>query len=775
MLDIMKRGTVQVGSRTWEYHGDDKDQTIFYITPQPVWSTVNNLPKTQLVEYKTGDSKNGSGYCTLQVQLGVPDEAIDAVKADIAQRFTVSAPQFLTVQFQTGTVVSLTYPDGEGGTTGIQVSGTDFANNTAIFQLPLTADQMKTLKSTLRQKGGSPFEIQYTITVPAEMPAVTCELAFDSAIALNYEVTSHEHTHWASSSTYTYDISEKLAESNASTITVTKTDPNMSDDDVNHIRTWGQTVISNNIAKEVAAALALQQDASGTQPFSISQVASFKETYQEKEVVLWRLQPLATLPSFADMELTPAQMDSLETTVDKRQFVAQVTPQCKFKSSNLQTPNAVIKAGDSPFMTDVKALDHVDVTISYPTLKASESRTHTFKDNTPYTWQADWDDKAGGVYSLSYVAVYADGTQILGTLDNLQAATYTLDLQAIGTLNVTFDASRFFTKKSKVVEEVTVDFVFNIPQQPPYLESATLNGSLTLNAGASQQATFSSVFPAPLATDYIYTVTYNFASGVTAYPYTSDAKQQNGQWVRLEQPDFQQAFNVVAQMGDGTTFSVESATVNFYYNDTPYFPDIPGSKALPSPTQSSPIQLNFPLEGNKSGLQMQLIQLFANTKMSPITVDATLIATDGSVTQIGPYDFAPQSLAALSISSTHQFVFVSVDPSIVDWETKKLNKITVHITQVRYTVSLESGTKNVKTGENVPVQTITVDPIKKQANSLHFYVPNIQGGFSDLEFDWYAEYIYPTGTLYAHGTEQGTSVSLPQTASEASPPKKPSL
>ncbi|HEX8354982.1 MAG TPA: hypothetical protein VF611_18900 [Pyrinomonadaceae bacterium] len=767
MLDILKRGTVAVGSDTWEYHGDNVDPSTFYVTPQPVWVINNNLPEIQIVQYETSDSSNGSGYCTLQVELGVPDAVMPSIISDIQTRFQVASPMFLMIPFQTGTLVTLTIPDGEGGTTGLQASGTDFGSNTAIFQVELTADQMKTVKTALAKVGASPLEIQYSIIVPAMMAAVTAVLSFDSTTAFNYEVTAQEHTHWAHSSSWTYDIQEQLTQSNASTITVTKTDPNLPDSVVDSIRNWGQATIASMVTQQVQEALALQSNASGTQSFSINQVASFSETYQQNDVILWRLQPQSLLPSFGDMGLTVDQINSLEPTVDKRQFVAVVTPQCAFKGNSGATLNSSIQPGNNPFLTNVKLIDHIDVTITYPTLTTSASRTHTFKDNTPFTWQGDWDDTAGGVFTLNYNAVYEDDTAVAGEVDKVDASAYTLTLASIGTLNVTFDASRFFHTESTVVSKVTVDFIFTIPGQPPFLQSTTLDSQ-------APQFTFSSVSPAPITTNYVYTVTYLFHTNVKANPYTTDAKQQNGQWVRLDEPDLQQSFNVAVMIGPSTDPNIVEATINFFYDGKPYFPNIPASADLPAPTDNSPIQLNFPLGGSTATLQQQSVTFFANTKATPLTVNASLIDGQGNQVQIGPFDFSPQTVSLLLINEAKQFAFLEANPTIIDWTTKPLTGIRVHITQVRYTATGQTdSTASATTTTNVssPPQTITFDSTLQESFPVQFFLAGLPNGYSGLEFDWYAEYIYTSGTLYANGTEQGATLSLPKSASDTAPPK----
>ncbi|HEY1178732.1 MAG TPA: hypothetical protein VGF17_21480 [Phytomonospora sp.] len=768
MLDLMKRGTVTVGGVGWEYHGDTADPVIFYITPQPTWVMNDGLPAIQIVQYRTSDNLNGSGYCVMEVELDVPVGVRQEVKADIAARFGVHDPIFLAIPVQSGTVVNLTLPDGQGGFTGQQVGGTDFGSDNAIFQVPLTAEQMKTVKATMNEQGGGPFGIQYNIIVPAQMPAITAELSFDASIAVDYQVKAHEHTHWASSSSWTYDITEQLTQSSASKVVVNKTDPNLPQSVVDAVAAWGERVITDLVSKEVAAALALQQNADGHQSFSVNEISSFKESYAENETILWRLCPQNTLPTFADLGLTQQQRDALQVTVDKRQFVAQVTPQCLFDASKVRA-EALGAPGGDPFMSGVKPLKRLDVTITYPTLNSSGTRTHTFTDNTPYTWQGDWDDTAQGHYSLKYMAVYDDDTQVTGTVDDVDATTYTLGLADIGMLNVVFDASQFFTKKKNSIASVLVDFVFDVPQQAPFLQTAKLDPTTT-------NTVFTSVFPAPLTTDYVYTVTYNFDPDVEphANPYTTDAKSQNGQFVRLLSPDATQSFNVFVAMEQGG-LEVTEADVNFYYDGEPYYPDIKASGALPRPTQTSPIQLKF--SGGDGGegdedvppakkVKMQTFELFANTSVTPVTVNATLLLSDFTQRQVGPYQFTPSTVTLFAFTPYMQTCFLTADPAIVQWRDGDLTGVKVLVTKVSYTPAGETSRVTVQAGS--PNQVITRQP-DGRAYPVDFVVANLPYGFADAEFEWTATYIYKSGPLYAHGTQQGTALELPAVATDKTP------
>jgi hypothetical protein len=799
MLDIQKRGTVAVGDMTWEYHGDDANANLFYVTPQPDWIRDDSgLPKIQLVEYQTSDDTNGSGYAVLEVQLSVPSSAMGSIQADIAKNFSVNSPVFQTLPVQTGTLVTLIYPDGEGGTANTQVNGTDFGSNSAVIQVQLSADQMKTIKGAMAGQGSSPFTIQYNIIVPAHMPEVEVDISFDATIAFQYEVTAYAHKKWAHDTTYTYDIQENLQQSNASVVNVVKNDPNVSEDVVTALREWGQSVIATQVNNEIQKALAIQEAAGGTQSFSINDIASFTESYKETETILWRLNPQSALQSFGDMGLTVDQINSLEPTIDKRQLVVNLTANVKFGDSDDYAPNDSIQsqgqAQNNPFMSKIQNVKQLNVTLNYPTLTDNQAKTVSFtsSDSNSTTWTTEWDDTTGGTYSLSYQVTYEDGTQFNGQIDNLSASVYTLGLDEVGTLNVTFDVSGLFANSpsntsnsqntntpgngssNSLIDSVDVNFIFNAPNSAPFLQSAHLNAQTTSHI-------FSSVFDGPITTSYTYTITYNFKQGSNANPFTSDAKTQNGQFVKVINPDFAQPLRLFAIMtptGDGV--SILDAAVNIYYDDKPYFPDVPASSALPAPNSGSPIHFDFSPDGSSTTASAN-VTLFTNSKLSPLTIGATILDSEGNEVTIGPIQFDPQSAQLISLAAKNQISFLKFDPSIVQWNNAGgssadlLNSVRVRIPAVRYHVNDSQGKDStVTTYVTAGDQDIVVDLQRHVPYAVFYQIKNLPNGYHGLEFDWQAEYVYTSGTKYVAGTQVGTTTTLPISATAATPPWAPS-
>jgi hypothetical protein len=764
MLSIEKRGTTQIGNTTWEFHGDDKDDRIFYITPIPQFVMNGSLPAIQIVELNTSGPDNGSGYCQFQVELNIPPEIEPEISQAIKTQFGVDNPLYQSLVVQAGTLVNLTYPDGQGGTTGTQANGTDFGSNNAIFQISLDVDQMKEIKGSMTAKGGSPFEVEYVVSVPANMPAVTAELSFDATIAYNYEVTSHAHTQWAHSTTYTYDIKQYLTQSAASTITVNKVDPKLPQSVVDEVRNWATSVVETQLAAEIQQALAIQQSGGGTQSFSISDVSSFKETYNQQETIMWHIQPQGVLPSFVDLGLTQAQIDELEPVIDERRFVAHVTPNVLFNGSTggpvfaaHVMPNVAFKDDSASF----EKLERLDVTIKYPTLTSSDQKTYSFTSNKIHTWEADWDNDVQGVYSLDYVAVYENGQQVTGSKTDIDATNYTLGLDAIGTLAVTFNATRFFTTEKDVVESLDVDFVFEIPESTPYLQTFVLNAATPI-----QNVT--SYFDAPITTDYLYTLTYNFKEETKADPFTSNVKQEDAQNVRVDAPDFEQSIPTVIHWGPSSDPDFIQFDVNFYYDGEPYFPNIPASAALPKPTQASPVEFSISTSTTPNVVDHLLV--FANSKVSPLTLDAQGITSDGNTVQWGPLEFDAANAPNLAFFKDKVFTFAEINPAIVDWKIANdvagLKAINVMVTAVHFTS--QSKTQKMDLGNNS--QTIGWDPQVKSAPSTFVHIPNLPNDYSEISFDWEATYVYSDASKYAKGTQEGTILDLPKEATGTTPP-----
>lgn len=779
MLSILKRGTALAADRTWEFHGDSDDPKIFYITPHPQFVMNAGLPAIELVEYTSSDSLNGSGYVRLQIELGVPAGVIAPIKAKIAELFGVTDPVFLTLPVQSGTSVRVTYPDGQGGTTGQQIGATDFGANNAIAQLQLDADQMREVKAIMNGNGTSPFEIQYAVLVPSTMPSVKIRLSFDSSIAFQYQVTEHKHEKWNQATQYTYDINKLLSASNAAVVEIDKIDPTIPATAVTELRNWSQQVIETRVAAEVAQKVALLERSGGTQSFRIDQVSSFSQTYIQNETMLWRVHPIAVLPSFGQLGLSSAQRASLETQVDTRQFIATLTPAVKFVSQI--SPLAISAEGaigdsDNPYMSDIKPLQSLAVTMRYPTLDGHPSRTHTYYSNQAHSWTADWDEQAGGVYSFDYLATYDDGQQISGKFEDIDQSEFVLRLADVGILNITFNATNIFppltppellaTAGSGDVDRMEINLVFEVPDAEPFLQKVTLDAGNPI-------ATVSSQFASPVSTYYAFTTTYHFKPELKANPFVSNVRRLNSEFSEVLAPDFQQDVPILVDMGGiNGVGELMQLTMNFYYQDAPIFPDIPASKALPRPTQGSPIQFRFdplvnPPAGGTANFRIEQFSIFANSRLSPLKLVAQAITAEGKQLKWDHQNFTPQDVASLFFSAKSLFRFVQLDPVIVKWDTDpngnpdKLVKIDLRVVSATFKSSSGDGT-DFTVHPTGSTQSIAYDHEQKKAPSAYFEVNGLAVDAYDLKFTWQATYVYAAaGSFTMEATSSGTSVALP--------------
>lgn len=813
MLSIAKRNTVTVGSQTWEYHGDDSDSTVFYVTPMPMFATLDNgLPAVQIVEYQNDQPTNGSGYCQIQVELGIPQDSADAVlaaiKSDIAQKYGTSNPELQTLAVKSGTVVTLSYPTDPSNPNApgqIQVPGSDFGSNLAIFEVPLSANQMKIVKAQMAGTGQGPFSVSYSLVVPSITPGVEVHLSFDSNIAYNYEVTVVRHVHeteWSESVSYTYDIEKYLAESDASSVSITKSDPNLPDSVIDDLRTWCMTVISERVQQSVADAQALLDQGGGTQSFSINQVSSFQESYYQSESMNWRISPQASLPTFATLNVSVSDQAKLEPVINTQGFTVTVAPKVSFVGSNTNKSKKqgnLPAASTDPFNSSIRSLTRLDVTIVYSTLPGG-TQTLTFTSDTPQTWTADLDPTKQNVYDLQYTAVYSSPNPATPSqtfsweIKGLDATVYDLTLENIGTLYVNFDATGLFAepKYGAGIARVDINFVFNIPNAVPYVQPFSLskNSTNTASGTNSAQYTVFSISSAPIETTYSYTMTYYFNDTIKANPFTTDVKQSNARDVSIVAPDLMLPMNFLVNMGEPTTAGSGfiDFSANIFYDGTPYMPPamtgsifptspisieypLTSTSSTPSAPSTFPSNTALPSSSGASGIVKCQTFLFANSKQTPFTISATGTTPDGTQVNWGPYNFSIEAVNSMSFFPANQFAFIEIDPSIVDWKitsdsgttpsTCGLLHVSVNIVNIYYLDS--TGAQQTIPANIGLTHTTQYNSQQNKAPYLYYQVSNLKAqDWSNLEYDWVAQYVYTTGVMYASNAGTGTQPTVRQ-------------
>lgn len=327
--------------------------------------------------------------------------------------------------------------------------------------------------------------------------------------------------------------------------------------------------------------------------------------------------------------------------------------------------------------------------------------------------------------------------------------------------HVTFDASGFFAQQQEqVVTSIEVNFVFTIPNFPLLLETFCLDKN-TQSYMVSIQGIIQ------MATGYSYILTYHFDPEYTANPFTSNVKTSDATTVYIDSPVFEQKVPVIVFWGNDPKNNPDFVqfVAKIYYDDPPYFPNIPASAVLPKPNFSDPAVIS--VEGSATAHSQNNLFLFANNNLSPLILIAEGTEPDGSQISWGPFYFNPADTPQLSFSKNYQFVYVTIDPSNVDWEINADNpsliKIDILITAAYY---ISNGAQCT-----MPLGTTTLsttwDRYKQKAAKIFYQIANLPVGYSEITFDWSAMYIYKTGVNYASGEQQkGLAVTLPKCANE---------
>ena len=341
----------------WEYYGDDTTAATYYIVPRPEYVLDDHgNPSFKVVRYQTDDKTSGSGYCRLDVQLGVPDDVKAAIAQQIVQRGGPANPTFDALPENAGGVATILIP-GQARQQLLSAGVANFGSDVVDLVLELSKEQLDSLVAAFTTKGGG-YEIQYTLSVPARLPAVDATLHFDSTIAFQYQVTQPSYNDWGDE-TSPGSVQKLLNESAASSVVLDWGTP-PSDELRQTVATWANLTLASQVKAEVDETMQMQGLSSG-ESFSISDVSSFTTEYHSNEVIDWILVPTRTLPSFTDLGLDIAQFT---TTVNEQQQVMQVCVDVPF-------------TGQSSNGADGAAVEAVTVTVSYPGLSEADG-TATF-------------------------------------------------------------------------------------------------------------------------------------------------------------------------------------------------------------------------------------------------------------------------------------------------------------------------------------------------------------------------------------------------------------
>ena len=719
MLNLTMKGTYQDNTGfNWDYYGDDTDPSNFYIVPRPQFvMDTSGKPSFQITRYTTDGANNGSGYCRFDVELSVPAEIETAIQAQIPVKFpNAKSPYFfVALNYNPG---GQAYFDFESGSSPITFSApvSNFGSNVASFLLPMTKTQLDTLISSLSTSGGS-YEIEYHLSVPSRLPAVTAVLTFDSAIAYQYQVTQPTYNSWGDQ-TSPGSVQQMLNESASSKVNITWGISNPAADLEKAVADWANDTLADLVSAEVQRAIALQGIQSD-ESFNINEVSSFTNTYSQNMVVNWIIAPKAALPSFPSMGLN---IQDFISSVNEQQQQMSVSVFLPFKSDSANhknVPTPTVAGVTSPAL-----VDHVTVTVKYPTL-AQANATYTFAKNESHTFVAAYDESAGAEWSLEYTVTYANTSMapVKGNIASIDSGAYTLQVEEAGILTVTFNAQQAFATEGTKPTEIDIAFSYVNSTS----EGSPITQSLTLNT-ANQIGTITSYQPLPINNTYNYQLVYVFPGSVR---YSAPLVQgENGFSQIIPAANAVHSCNLIiyVPVASASSNPVFDATVQMWYAQAPNLP--PGVSS--QPTKESPAVFTITANPDAVG------NLFGRATFDGfLSSDQPLVYTaaiDAVPEQVNiPETLLNNTTPSVMVTPTQRYFTLEINPTAIDWNTATFQSV-----QVEVNVAVAQG--SASTPPTSPSSQAAFIWNKGEMGTQYMTVGILEG--NQVTYTWKANYIF---------------------------------
>ena len=461
---------------------DFSDANLWYIVPEPVIATGDNrLPEFALVQYN-GDDGKVAGTCTFQTELSVSPDAMGAVRNALGAGATFGQFDWQSVNavfiFSTATMADME----------LTATPSMYGANRASFIVHLP-DQA-TVNDFINAfgpsgSGAGTFMLRYDVTALTRLPPATVTVQFNSSAAYEFQRTVSESKNvWGNVTSRTMAIHEHLAQSEAGTISVDPGGQPLDPATRQKLEAWGNATLENDVNQIVGAALTIAGQAHPDN-FSMSQVASFTNSYIEGQVVPWIITPRAPIPAFSK------DLWSKVFSVVPNQSLAVA-----FTVQNLSAHGVA----------------SIDIVVTYPTRQTEN--THSFTPSTPGSWTFTAtgnvvDNKYSPDYAYQYTVHYKDGTAPYKSpvIKSSDTAIY-IDANDLNILQVTFDASNVFNLVQSQVDYLIIDFYF-VNQA----DGALVQDQEKKLDSKNSSYTFYSKTKLPFDNDYQYKLTYGLKGG----------------------------------------------------------------------------------------------------------------------------------------------------------------------------------------------------------------------------------------------------------------------
>lgn len=663
MLNFTLKSTYQDNQGyDWDYYGDDSDANAFYIVPRPQFVLDNaGKPSFQITRYATDGADNGSGFLRFDVELSVPQDVENAIAAQIPQKFpNAKSPYYKSLDYAPGGMAYFDFADKSGNIT-YSAPVSNYGSNVASFLIQMTKEQLDTAIRGF-STGTNAFQIEYHLSVPARLPAVTAVLSFDSAIAYQYQVTQPSYNSWGDE-TSPGSVQKLLNESASSKVTLTWGITNPPADLVRDVSDWANDTIADLVSAEVQKTIRLQ-GLSSDDSFNISEVSSFTGTYSENMVINWVISPKDALPTVANIQ-------SYIADVNEQQQQMTVSVFMPFMASGDGGGSILKIKGEGGNNIDV-LVDHVTVTVQYPGLQEADA-TYTFRSNESHTFTTAFNESQGPQWSFKYTVNYTDKSMkpVSGEIPDIEQGSYTLEVAKAGIFTVTFDAQQAFATEGTKPTEIDVSLSYiNSDANTPLIQQRVK----ILPSDNPQTGNISSYQPVPLDSSYNYQVTYVFPGGVT---YQAPLVQgATGYSQTIPAADAVHSCNLIVYVpaAQASSNPVFDATVQMWYQQPPNLPPGVGTQ----PSQASPavftITPNPDSTGNLFGRETFTGYVNGN---QPLVYSASI---DTVPSQIDLNDILIENdQASIMVTPTQQYFTLQIDPGAIDWNTATFESVEVVI------------------------------------------------------------------------------------------------
>ena len=633
MIDIRDSRVIAYGNRqSVTVYRDFDNANLWFIVPEPVIATGDNgLPEFALVQY-TGDDGKVAGTCTFQTELQVSAEASQAVKRALG-----AAAQFGQFDWVSCNAVFLF---STASMAGMELTATPsmYGANRASFVIHLP-DQA-TVNDFINAfgpsgSGGGTFMLRYDVSALTRLPPARVTVQFNSTAAYNFQRTVSETRNvWGHVTSRTEAIHEHLAQSEAGTVTVDPGGQPLDNATRQRLEAWGNQTLENDVDHAVSSALKVVGEAH-PDSFSMSQLASFTDTYVEGQVVPWLISPRAPIPAFA-------------ATVWPKVFstVPNQTLAVSFTVQNLVT-NGVAS---------------VDLVVTYPTRQTANTNAFTPASPGSWTFTAPGhvvNGKYAPGYSYQYTVHYKDGgaPYTSPVINSTDTAIY-LDANDLNILQVTFDATNAFSLAQSQIQYLLIDFYF-VNQA----DGAVVQDQQQRLDSKNSSYTFFSQTRLPFDNDYQYRLTYVLAGG----------QQAIIDWT---------TGNVANVAGQGAKAPVVTLNPPFQTRVVTLMPIPPAKGSFDA------IVLTVTYDDAVNSLNEQnTFQVMSGqvpqpwTFLAPVNHNVVVQYQGEYIVSGEQYDIQPAETSQLfiPISTTQERFSVEIDPSQVEWASGAYTQVVVSI------------------------------------------------------------------------------------------------